>query len=749
MRHLTLILVLALCWMTPGQTAVQSWYADGQVWVVWDDASGGMADYEIYASPTDLSTAGTTAGATLVGRMLPPDYTAGLLRNGNASARYRIPDGAGGTYVVNTPTQGVFAYTPLAAGSLSFAVVITGSTTVTAANSSPVVAFNYDPINDPVRVHLQDLRTTSMGQTIRVFAHWIHGAAPSVIARPDYPIMGSASFNGCAHVFAVTEPTTGPAATPAPLVCAFHGGGGSWWGFTPDQAPELGMHFSDAYHVAFDQNVTTLMGVTTTAWLGYREDLDRYANPLPSQVPLGTVIGDYTHRRVMWELDWVQAAFPIDPARTSIVSHSAGSRGSGFYARLHPERFAAINHHCPHLEPPVTTPLFGDRGDNLMTTLGYGVADIFTRTTRLSPSERDLPFTRMFSGRLDTVGIASWDAQQVQAYRDLDATGHGYHLFWDMRTHAVSSFPGAYWGPSTYCSATSLTQHRNDVSYPGIHEFDADVTTPGRQPDPGDGTLATGTNAGTWGGWVDWDGATITDTASDWECDLFLVTSSPNVIDNYPLGTPATCDVTIRRPQSFQPLQGEGLLWDAVRLADGVVVQTGSIVVGAEDLVEITGLRLLAEPGIRLRIRRCNPAYVGTGEDLVLRTGVNGPANECTVKPAQPFDLVTLEAISPSGSFDGATLVVYAQTFTSGTPAPSTPGLTGVWIDLLAPHYAIFDGLSAPFGGGLAPGGFAFGPVVLDPTLAGQSVMLQAGVITPTAANGLYAATDGHEIRVL
>ncbi len=389
----------------------------------------------------------------------------------------------------------------------------------------------------------------------------------------------------------------------------------------------------------------------------------------------------------------------------------------------------------------------GDAAQNLSTTLGYGVTDLFTRTTRLSATQRDIPLTRLFSGRLDTVGGATWNAQQVQAYRDLDAGALGYQLFWDLRTHNLGSFPANHWGTSTYHAATSLTRFRNDVSYPGISGFDAAPGTPDRLPDPGDGTLATGSNVGTWGGWVDWDDATLLDSATEWSCSLWLVTQSANPADNCAAAS-ATSHLSIRRPQGFVPSAGEGLVWDLVRVVDGALLQSGSVVVGTDEVVTVNDIALLPEPGVRLRVRTCAPAYPGTGEDLVLLTGINGAINGCHRKTAQAGDLFDLQVSSPAGGFNFATLVVYAQPFATGGPPPMTAGFPGLWIDLLSPKYAVFNGIANPMGGGLDPAGFSFGPIVVGPALVGQSVMIQGGVLSPMASNGLYATTAGHEIVV-
>ena len=750
MRVSMLIAVVALISSAPirSQINVQGWHEDGQTWLVWDDNAPPGTSYRIYASPVDFLTTGDISLGMEVGHLIPPDWQANRLKLVAPGATFTIPDGAGASLTL-AATQALFVFTPHSATPAYFAVVQDGNTAVTAANS-------VGPITQTlvaVQCHLQ-LTTTVSGHSVRVYSHWVDGRADHLDARPDYPVMGNAGFNGTPHIFAVSEPLSGPTGQSAPAVVALHGSGGAFQGFLPGGKPNIGLSFQDAILITLDGILSTASGTITNSWFGYPETFDRLLPVIPYPVPDGTLIVNYTQRRVDWELDWILANAPVDPERLSLLGHSGGSRGGGAIARLFAHRFSAYAGYSVHLEGPLTSPLFGDRIQNLPTSLpgAPGATDVFIDTTRLSPTERDLPFSRMVIGRADVSGIAAWNLQQIEAYEAINDAALGHHLFWDERPHGIDSWTGAHFNGATALKAETLTRYRLSESYPAFFNDDHDAVTPGRQPQMGDGDPMVGDVFGTWSGYYDWDRAAITETPASWACTVWLVALSAVPQDNFP-GTSAVTDLAIRRPQSFKPLEGTPLDWRVVRVSDGSLLQHGTATVGADDLVQIHGLEVFPDPDrILIEITVCNPgvSYAGSGEDFDLFTRINDGFSACHVKTARAGDHLTMLIDSPLGGFDLFPPLLVGQFFVTGTAAPSTFGFPELHLDpgLVPGPFLILNGVSAPFGPlTLPPDGIALGPYVVVPGLAGLSVMIQGLSLAPTSLNGIFATTAGHVVQ--
>lgn len=144
--------------------------------------------------------------------------------------------------------------------------------------------------------------------------------------------------------------------------------------------------------------------------------------------------------------------------------------------------------------------------------------------------------------------------------------------------------------------------------------------------------------------------------------------------------------------------------------------------------------------------------FPGTGEDLRLFSGVNGPPTSGPgndVESAVALDLLALRVESPNGTFDYAPLVLAANLFPTGSP-PVT-GIPGLALDPIQ-LVPILNGFGcAGFGCALVlPGGTGI-DLLIPPTLGGHSVLIQAfalqGGLTPPA-NGVFAGSDAHEIVI-
>jgi len=621
---------------------VRSWYADGQVFVVWQFPAPPAAPtdtIEVYAS---AAAEASVNNMQRVGRLFYPEYTGARLQALVPAARLQIPTPAGGTYRL-AADEGVFAFTPRQAGNLFFAVVDTGSIAVNAGNSD-ATAFNYDPAGDPIRPHEQFIGITPGGNPYTAYVVFADGRDDYNNARPDVPVLADADKNGVPHVFTITRPDN--ALPNAPLSCLFalHGGGGEYQLFRPGipARANLSLELDDGIVVTPDDSIYTnvegMLGRSNTSWFGYTPEFDPFFSLQRSEPSSGAVVVNFTQRRIHWILDWLESPispFTIDPRRVAMVGHSGGGRGTSHLTRLRPERFAAAVVYTPASNLTIDDAgqvnfLRGNWDQNLATNIpdpsaagGFvGVTDIFTMTTRLSP-ERDFTLTRVFYGKRDEADAAAWSSAQRAVFDSLDDSRAGYMLFFDEREHGpemwhletndagdghAGPWPdvGQWIAPVRTRRASGqylVDTYRPDQSYPGFFDADADTATVGQQPDPGPGDPDLGDAWGTWGGYADWDTTTIVDTPTRWGCTVFLTGLSATSVDNSPYAS-VTMSMIPRRPRNFAPPEGAPIAWSAIDLASGTVLQAGVTTAEPDGVVQVAGLIVPVDPArVRVVIR--------------------------------------------------------------------------------------------------------------------------------------------------
>ncbi len=144
-----------------------------------------------------------------------------------------------------------------------------------------------------------------------------------------------------------------------------------------------------------------------------------------------------------------------------------------------------------------------------------------------------------------------------------------------------------------------------------------------------------------------------------------------------------------------------------------------------------------------------NP-YPGSGEDILLETGVNGVPDSTPVKTAMPGDSIQVAVSSPGGALSNTPPVLIGQLYPTGTAGPASPmGFPEVHVDP-AQALLILDGTApTPFGSiVLPPAGSALTLTFAYPGgLNGFTARVQAFAVTPTAANGFFAASAALEIE--
>ncbi|MGE3173476.1 MAG: hypothetical protein AB7O97_12700 [Planctomycetota bacterium] len=141
--------------------------------------------------------------------------------------------------------------------------------------------------------------------------------------------------------------------------------------------------------------------------------------------------------------------------------------------------------------------------------------------------------------------------------------------------------------------------------------------------------------------------------------------------------------------------------------------------------------------------------YPGSGEDLVLATGIGGAVATpgADVKVASGGSMLEFNVSSPGGTYSLSGFYLLGDLFPTG--APPVPPLPSIWLGI-GTYFTLVDGSPRLFVGQplIGPNGGTSTFVVAPNGFAGTSLMIQGIVISPSAQNGIYAATNAHEIRL-
>ena len=583
------VLFISQSFTSQAQINMRGWHAAGQTWFVWEDILPYPETYRIYkasAQITDISAAEQT------GRIFERDWTAHKLKLvWDSTMTWTIPDGSGGTYTLGD-NEALFVYTPHEAKPEYFAVVRDGESVIGAQNSVGPITQTMDKIT----CHLQ-LSDTLDDTAFRVFAHWIDGRGNRDAGRADYPVMANEHFNGIGQMFRIWEYPEGERPELVPLVIALHGGGGWFGNFKPMYDGVYKSFLAAAMFFCPDDGLDIKkpdrIRIQKSYWLGFWEDYNRFLLPEEQPVPDTGLVINYTMKRVIWELDWLIENEAIDPRRISLMGGSMGGRGANYLARAYPEHFAAWLALSPGIRPADGDPFTGTAEQDLTTNLPGtpGVMKVMDLHSVLSSSERDIPFGKLVGGRNDQ-SLAALTPDMIQAYKNLDDTGFGSHIYWDDRTHVYKE--GSYWSGSFRQTVQALTAYRSDQSFPAFFNDDQDFDIPGQQPDMGSGEPDDGDPWGTWGGYYSWDTETIVDSANVWKATIYLNSSG-----DYPVDIPgfdsSRANTSIRRPQQFSPPESGSISWELKRLSDSRILQSGWQMVENDGVVTIPDVTIYKE----------------------------------------------------------------------------------------------------------------------------------------------------------
>lgn len=677
LRHtLRLILTLQLMltvFLAFAQTNVRAWYAQGQVWVIWQAKLPLPETYAIYKSTTAFSN---VSQATPIGRPFAYEYLPGTFieQTANKQFTYTIPKPDGSTYTL-APGEGLFVETVTNSGSAYYAVVEWGKTAISAGvNITPsAVNYTYDPIKEPVTCHLQLANTLNGGYKARWYSIWLLGKQDLQAGRPDFPVMANSFKNGMPAMFIISEALNMDTSRGKliPATHWLHGGGGTAIQHTADKteqfniAPKLGISVShnDDFVYKLVNLGDTVFTTGRTAWFGWPKTYNPF-DPGFHAEPGDTII-NYTQRRVLWVNAWIIKNYRVDPNRVALQGYSMGSGGVGALGKAFPNLFSTVcgfNNGFRRSQEETITQLQGTVEQNLPTNLRYKnnqavqFNEVMDMVTLIS-SSRDLPIFRTWAGKNDPNDRMHWGPDLVAQYRKVDSLGYGIQISWDERPHTYETL-GFHWIQSN-TAQTALdnlaTQElfNSKQSYPAFFNHRLDPNN----NDPGTGKMGInngdGDNWGTWGGYHRWDLNSIEDQAGLWSATAWLESKAVFANDNCPSNS-LIADLALRRLQKFSPRPGSEVNWQVRDLATNAILQSGKVTVRPDGLVVLPKIVLYKEDLRKVRIIVTDPlvATRQASEEVKLKLQIepNPSYGAATLTLSSPKTAeATVRAIATSG----------------------------------------------------------------------------------------------------
>ncbi len=617
--------ILVLSSTLLAQTNVRGWYADGQVWILWDLDNSPPETYAIYSSTNPFTD---TNQAQLIGRLYEEEWLPFAMRTQlSSNATYVIPDGRGGRFTL-PPNTGLFVETAHANGAKYYAVVKWGGAAIINNITPNAISYTYN-MNDPVECQPQGTTTLASGHRATAYYLWADGRDNHWEGRPDFPIMANRHKNGVPSFFILSEAKNLPPGKVS-AVHWLHGGDGVAKQSLPTSRASINIEPQDGLLVAHNDDfirkiiingVVTRITQQSNSWfLGWAKNLDPFDNIVATPADGDTVI-NYTQRRLLWINKWLIQNRNVDPARVAIQGHSMGSAGTTALAKAFPNTFAAACIFNNGFGGPTAgmdttlspgAQLFGTQTQNLPTNLrNYAgevvhAYDLFNLSTPIA-STRDMAIMRSWHGKNDDNGTMQWDAYVVEEYQRADSSAWGIQLFWDERMHGIDNLQ-VHWSHGLGNAQTERDDAAYQVRYRANQSFPAFYNHqkyPGSNKNPGDGTRGTGGNGvgddwGSFGGYHDWDVNSIVYTPDRWEVTAYLIGLSSHPMDNSPDAS-LTSDLAIRKPQQFLPAPNTLLSWLVVSVTSGDTLQRGTTIVDADGLVKADSLTVYRDPA-RVRI---------------------------------------------------------------------------------------------------------------------------------------------------
>ena len=318
-------------------------------------------------------------------------------------------------------------------------------------------------------------------------------------------------------------------------------------------------------------------------WYGYNSHINNAA-----EMDTG-VATNYTERRLLYILRWVQDYYRTDPNRTYCTGSSMGGCGAIVFALHHPEIFAGIRAFVPIVEYHKAD----NRGDSETRVVkecgpldrpcseGMPVWQRLSGTWFVKNAKEDLPFLVISNGRQDK--SIPWN-KVPDFYRAMNDRRQAFIAAWDNGAHSTAGkeMPEDVkrWGDLKAFHRLALNRSYLAFSNSSANE------------NPGNGDPADGDVVGYMNRWLAFDEPV--DTRDRYE----VVIRWEGPADKLPV----TVDVTPRRRQNFRPQPGAACQAQNLALDTQQRLPQETLTVEPDGLLTVKQFRLTSAKGNRLTI---------------------------------------------------------------------------------------------------------------------------------------------------
>ena len=568
---LTLALSISFAAAAPVATHLQAACRDGQVFLTWTEPAGLQGDLTVLMSKQPITTpspentkivaSGLNPGTAYDWWLNKETYGNPVPKDPNTGEAYKPPHEGfvitpGGQRI--NPDSGLHVHTvgPDEAGPTYYAVIGVDNAEIVAGQNSLTQPVNQQP--GAVTPIWQNEGAPDVAKGKGLPLHLILHAKTG-IGDMDYLVFGDKSLGwreGLPFKFGVRV-------TPDCVEVR------------PTDRTWIGRMFPEGL-----DGCQKLTPAIHSFWYGYNSNIH-----WPDRMDVG-IVTNYTERRLLWIVDWVQRTYQTDPSRTYAFGSSMGGCGDIASAIRHPEVFAAIRAHVP-----IVAYDKGAGGDSemrvvketggmeMMTNEGVTVRDRLNGTKFVREHPGDLPFLVITNGRQDK-SIPWW--KNPDFYRAMRDGRHGMIAAWDEGDHAGCgrAMPAdikAWDNLKSFHQLFAL-----NLSYPALTNLSVDNS-------PGNGEATDGDPVGFMGRGLTWD--VPVDEADRYEVVIKWTLEAEKL--------PVTADVTPRRLQAFKLKPGDKVTARNLA-ADGTEEQRVTLTADDHGLVTFPGFRVTTAAGNRL-----------------------------------------------------------------------------------------------------------------------------------------------------
>lgn len=580
---LVIVLLLALvCTVAPAAPAVTgltAQYRDGQVFLTWEEPAGLEGTLTVWIADRPI-TAETLAGARIVADRLNPGSAADWWLNPETYGNPVKPDPQTG----QKPPYPHEGFLLRAGGQELKADSGLHVHTVTADDPAPA----YYAVTTRDAAGTENRELAAGGNSLRepvaqqvgaVQPIWQREGAPDVAAGKGLPlhlVLHAKTGNADTNYLAFGDASLGwreglpfkfgVRVTPQAVIVS------------PVDRTWIGRMFPEG-----KDGCQKLTPALHSFWYGYNNQIND-----PAKMDEG-VATDFTERRVLWILRWVQQTYGTDVNRTYATGSSMGGCGMMSFAFRHPEIFAGLYAHVP-----IVAYDKGAGGDSTVrVTAECGPLDRIC-SEGLPLGERldarlfaqnhkgDLPFLLIVNGRNDK-SIPWW--KNPDFYRTMRDCRQAFVAAWNDGDHAST-------GSKIPADIRQLGD-LNSLHYLALNKSYLAFSNSSQDQDPGNGEATSGDVEGYLNRGLGY-GEPV-DEAGRYEVTVKWSLEADKL--------PVAVDITPRRLQAFKLKPGEAV--SAANLdAEGKEVQRLELTADGGGLVTVKQFRITSAAGNKLVLTR-------------------------------------------------------------------------------------------------------------------------------------------------